>query len=395
MALTENDSPLKILIYEPYAFKIYGNLKYVLGLIRLLISQGMNPSLCVPLDGDLAQAVRALGVPVHILPFSPSMNKFGGTIKQLKIWEYPALLFSFFLYQIKIYKLVKQSSFDLVQTQNVRGMLTVGFGCFLARIPRIVYIKGEIRNPVLDLMAILLSTKVVVQSVKLIKNTSGFIRYFLKEKILVVPNGVDVNEPSIISTQSKIVNSDAMYQRFVCVSQLYPPKGIDLLLDVFLEILSVHPNIELLVIGDAGAPQFEEYESSVRSRVESFEFQGKVKFYGYHPTPPLLFEPSDIFVLPSFSEGMPRSVLEAMACGIPVIATRVGAVEDLIEDRTSGLLILPRSKEQLKRAMLCVLEDTASAKKLGQAARKRIYEYFTLERNVKDSIEIYRLVANG
>jgi glycosyltransferase involved in cell wall biosynthesis len=99
---------------------------------------------------------------------------------------------------------------------------------------------------------------------------------------------------------------------------------------------------------------------------------------------------ADVFVLPSWLEAMPISLLEAMRAGVPVIATRVGAVPDMLEDGQSGLLIEPRRSDLIAEALLKLINDADYRQALAKAGRRTFEEEFELTQVLKDMKALYR-----
>jgi glycosyltransferase involved in cell wall biosynthesis len=103
-----------------------------------------------------------------------------------------------------------------------------------------------------------------------------------------------------------------------------------------------------------------------------------------------LLRQSDVFVLPSYFEALPVGVLEAMACGVPVVATAVGGIPDVIQDRVNGLLIEPGQPEALARAIVTILTDDALRSRLREAAHSDVRKRFSTESVIKDLETLYR-----
>ena len=125
----------------------------------------------------------------------------------------------------------------------------------------------------------------------------------------------------------------------------------------------------------------------------SLGLASKVHFLGSRRDVPDLLNAMDIFVLPSYSEGVSLALLEAMAAGLPVIATAVGGLPEVVEDGATGLLIPPRDAAALARALTRLLADPAWAKTLGDQARLHVREHFSLERLGLEINEIYAELA--
>jgi glycosyltransferase involved in cell wall biosynthesis len=130
----------------------------------------------------------------------------------------------------------------------------------------------------------------------------------------------------------------------------------------------------LIELEFAGKEEFRGEESDLRSHVRESGLTGFVRFHGILGTPALrdLYESSHVFVLPSRSEGLPMALLEAMAFGLPVVATRVGGIPDVIEDGESGLLIQPARTGELVDALRRLTSDTRLRERLGKLARARV-----------------------
>ncbi len=150
-------------------------------------------------------------------------------------------------------------------------------------------------------------------------------------------------------------------------------KGATELVDAVAELRREGVSIEL---DFAGKEEFRGEEAALRSHVRESGLTEFVRFHGVLDTPALrnLYERSHVFVLPSRSEGLPMALLEAMAFGLPVVATRVGGIPDVIEDGESGLLIQPARAGELTDALRRLTSDTRLRKRLGEQARARVQE---------------------
>ena len=104
---------------------------------------------------------------------------------------------------------------------------------------------------------------------------------------------------------------------------------------------------------------------------------------------PALLETLDVVALPSWTEGLPLVLLEAMARGRPVVATPVGGTPELVTDGETGLLVPPRDPEALAEALRRVLDDPELARRLGEAGRARVAERFTAAEQEQRMLEIY------
>ena len=153
------------------------------------------------------------------------------------------------------------------------------------------------------------------------------------------------------------------------VGRLIKMKGVEYLIRAVKDLIPLYGNLKLVIVGDGDAR--EEYERMASSIKEN------VIFTGYRSDAYRFMCAADIVVLPSLCEGCPNIVLEAMACGTPVIASRVGAVPDIIENDKTGIIVEQKDVEGLKKALVQLIEDQELAKKMGERGRERIEKYFT------------------
>ncbi len=130
-------------------------------------------------------------------------------------------------------------------------------------------------------------------------------------------------------------------------------------------------------------------EAEMRQLAVEMGLEERVRFLGQRDDVPDLLAALDIFVLPSHSEGVSLALLEAMAAGLPVIASRVGGLPEVVTDGDHGLLIPPQDPEALAAALARLLDEPAWAKKLGENARRQVEENFSLERLGREINEIY------
>ena len=121
----------------------------------------------------------------------------------------------------------------------------------------------------------------------------------------------------------------------------------------------------------------------------------RIVFTGFRGDVPDLLGEVAISVLPSLSEGTSNTLLESMAAGIPVIATRVGGNPEVIEDGVSGLLVPPRDSAAIVTAVRRLLEDEELAARLGQAGMRRVSELFSIEGSVHETEHLYEQLVEA
>jgi glycogen(starch) synthase len=182
-------------------------------------------------------------------------------------------------------------------------------------------------------------------------------------RIEVIPNGIDTDRfyPADSHPEGKI--------RILYVGRLEPFKGIETLLSALARIASTE-RIQLQLVGDGSLRADLERKVADLGLSEAVTFQGWVD----REAVPKCYRRADLFVMPSLVEGMPNGVLEAMASGLPVIASRVPGTEEIVQDGHNGLLFEPTSVDGLADALKRAIEDHDLRRRLGTEARRVSHE---------------------
>lgn len=159
------------------------------------------------------------------------------------------------------------------------------------------------------------------------------------------------------------------------VSRLTRNKGVEILTDAFLKLAAEFKDLKLLIVGDGPIRKdLEEKAAGLKDRIV---------FAGHQDDVFPMLNIMDVFVMPSLSESMPFSLMEAMSCGLPVISTRVGGVPELINDGSSGILVPSGSADSIRDAVSGLIKDREKMSMLGKNARERIVERFSIDKMIK------------
>jgi glycosyltransferase involved in cell wall biosynthesis len=170
------------------------------------------------------------------------------------------------------------------------------------------------------------------------------------------------------------------------VGRLSPEKDVTTLLKAAALVVERHPSFRLQIAG-AGPCGVE-----LAALAGSLGLMDRVEFLGDVSDVPALLARASLFVLPSVTEGLPLTVLEAMACGLPVVATRVGGTPEAVADGVSGLLVPPREPGLLAGAILRVHGDAGFAAQMGLAGHQRAKAQFDVRTMVSRYESLYKEV---
>lgn len=210
---------------------------------------------------------------------------------------------------------------------------------------------------------------------------------FSAEHIVHIPNGIDTEKFRPDPEQRP--DPHRPERNILCVARLQYPKGIDVLLHAWGRMMHApaewreHLKPKLLLVG----------EGPLRSQLERITqelgIQDSVEFLGLRRDVSDILQKSWGFVMPSRWEGMPNALLEAMACGLPSIATRVSGSEDIVLNKVNGLLVEPEQPAELAQALRLMIEDTDFAQRVGLEGRKTAANDFQLSTVVEKCIKLY------
>ena len=203
-------------------------------------------------------------------------------------------------------------------------------------------------------------------------------------RVSVIPNGIDLDAFRPTGRQeSGFRNHDSALRRVVTVARFRPEKGLDTFIDAARLAVQRVPDLEFTLVGDgplAGA---------LEARVQSAGLSGRVRFLGLREDVADVLRDHDLFVLPSRSEAFPNAVLEAMATGLPIVATRVGGVPEMVEHGRSGILVPPGRPEEIAGAIVGLARRPSYARALGRRARADAEARYSFDRMVRQFEQLY------
>jgi len=171
------------------------------------------------------------------------------------------------------------------------------------------------------------------------------------------------------------------------MGRLVAEKGYFEFLEAWSTLIEEFPNARAIIIGEALQSDREDSARAIGRRIEDLGLQDSICFAGLRDDVPVLMGASDLFVLPSWREGMPRSIIEAMASGAPVIATDIRGCREEVVDGETGRLVAPRDVRALAGALGDLMRDADLRRRMGEAGRRRAEaefdEQIVLERQRK------------
>jgi glycosyltransferase involved in cell wall biosynthesis len=273
---------------------------------------------------------------------------------------------------LELHRLMKIKQIHVVRTHRYRSNLYGRLAAFSSGIPVIIASvhdnyrtdkrpKRRIMNHILSKI----TDKIVAVSEDV---KEDIIRYdrIDPSKVQVIPNGIDLERFNPEKNTSNIRKEFSLEEDDIVIGfigRIVPAKGLEYLLYALPYLKEEFKSIKLLIIGEGSL--VEEFKEKAKKN----NIFDNILFTGVRRDIPEILASIDIFVMPSTAEGLPNSLLEAMAMGKPVVATKVGGIPEVIRNGFNGILIPPRDHRELAMAIKNLIGNSQLAVKMGQAAR--------------------------
>ena len=171
------------------------------------------------------------------------------------------------------------------------------------------------------------------------------------------------------------------------VAALVPHKGQRHLIEAAAIVVTKVPDARFVIAGEG------ELRPALERQIKDHDLEKHVFLAGFRPDVLSVHKAFDIFVMSSVTEGLGTSLLDAMACGKPTVATTAGGMPEVVVDGQTGLLVPPRDHEAMANAIIRLLSDARARRAMGAAGEARVRERFSAERMVQDTLAVYRRVA--
>lgn len=293
-----------------------------------------------------------------------------------------------------IYKLVK-----LIRNYRIDIIMTTLFyadviGPIIGKLGKVkaVFLWETISSPDWLVPRRLLAYRAVVRWCEKVISVSQATADFLIEKrgvppgkVLVIPYGVNLEKYK--DGNGKAVKDELglteNHKIIGMVGRLEPQKGHIYLINAATQLVKKYPQVKIMIIGEG------KLRSDLEKRVAEEQLSTNFLFLGSRNDVPDLLNAMDIFTLPSLFEGLPNVILEAMAANKPIVATSVDGTKEAVVNNETGILVPPKDPESLSNALCYLLENPEKLLEFGNNSRKRVENYFSLDKQVKSFANLY------
>ncbi|MCK5096430.1 MAG: glycosyltransferase family 4 protein [Candidatus Pacebacteria bacterium] len=296
----------------------------------------------------------------------------------------------------ELISLFKKEQFDIIHLNSSKIGVMGGLAARIAGCKNILFtahgwahtedrpVYQKIIIKFLHWLTIILSHTTIAVSEMTKKELSG--TPFVSKKLVVVYNGV--TEPNFYTREEargKILGDNGVTNTTLMVgtiAELHKNKGLTYAIEAFSQIVSTRPDTHFIIIGSG------EEKNSLHFLVQTKNLQKHITFFENNEANQYL-NAFDIFILPSIKEGLPYTILEAGAAHLPVIASHIGGIPEIVTHNATGLLSEPRDIDQIKTFLTILLEDKDLRKELGEKLYTHVQKNFSTDTMVEKTLQYY------
>ena len=362
--------PRARVVYLAHTLAVGGAEEMILSLVRYLPPEYERAVVCIDRPGPIGLEVEKTGVPFRSLGLQPGLRRPIDLLRLerfLHTWE-PTIVHTFLL------------------TASLYGR----FAAMLARVPIVIGTEVNIYERKQPLHR--LAERWLMRHTDSVVASAGSVRDFYIDQIGADPDKVVVIYNAVDWSQLETTMTRAELRAAVGVPIDAPAGGIIARLTeqkahrVLFEAMASRPELNtlhLIVVGDG------ELRGDLQGRVEQLGLAGRVHFVGARRDLGNILAAVDMFLMPSLWEGLPLSLVLAMGAGVPVIASRVAGIPEVVQDNHSGLLVDPGNTPQLADAMVRLVQGDALRLQLAQEARAFVRPRFGVDGYIASVTALY------
>ena len=349
----------------------------LIAMIKGLDRERFYPFVACRPTGAFIERLREIPVPVFPV-LLPSWRKWKD------IWGIPIAVAS-------LIAILKREKFDLVHINDYWWTPVVWLACRISGIPCLVHIRQQIEPRRVKQYWLAKPDRVLA---------------ICKEiRQVAIDGGVDPNRVQVIysgldfSSKFENVNAGMIRKRhglppgqllIGAVANLFPRKGYEYLLEALTDVRKIITNVHCVIVGEGD----DGYRTQLMNLVNERDLNSVVTFAGFRSNVLEYMAAFDVVVLPSILEGFGIVVLEGMAMGKPVVASRVGGIPEAVEDGVTGILVPPANSRKLADALVRLLKNSTLRQAMGKAGRRRVESLFSLEKTIKEIEDSYHNILS-
>jgi glycosyltransferase involved in cell wall biosynthesis len=387
------------ILFVNTAGAIGGAERSLLGLIGGLDTSRFEPTAVLFRDGPLTRELERIGVPTTVVPVDGSVHRLSlkGTQSSLAGSAVAALRSMHVV--VSLARTIRRRRVSLVHTNGLKAHLIAGAAGRLARARVLWHLRDIVGDSAWENRTLAIGSRFADRIIANSDATSRAVAGRARCPIATVHNGVDTRRfhPGVDGSRFRHdlgINDGSPL--IAMVGMFAPWKGQDVFLRAAKQVAERCPSARFVLVGDEiySTNGHGSYAARLHALASELELEPRVLFAGYRDDMPQVMASIDLLVHASVqAEPFGRVLIEAMAAGKPVIATRAGGVTEIVVDGETGTLVPPGNAEALAGAMVSAIElSPEGRRRLGRKGRARVEERFSLQRHVDAVTAIYASV---
>lgn len=349
-----------------------GSAKSLYRLLSHLDRKRWQPIVIMHESAPIVSRVREMGIEVHIMSLRPKMDRdrprSAGLVKNLVSFHLPLAL--------KLWRFFRRTRPALIHLNNSPQVsLAAIVAARMLGIPVICHLRTtrDLSRLEKRLMPWIRRLIVLSQPMARLCRADGL----TDEEFCVIPNGVEISESAVNSrlTAREALGLDAQAPVIGIVGRLIPFKGHEDFFRAGAILAKQHPNLRFIVAGET-VSESNGFERQLHQLVDSLGLTSSVRWLGWQAHPEEVYAALDVLMMPSqVAEGLPSVILEAMARGIPVVASDIGGIPDVVAHGSSGFLVPPKDPDRLAEAVGTLLSQPTLRQAFAHAALERVKQF--------------------
>lgn len=366
---------MKVLFFDPYVEGKYGNARYVADLFHHEEFVGCTFYTCSP---EVPAYLENLDKPDRFFQLAydqdSRLNKFGGALSRSSFVDKVRAIKNIATYTLRFKDLCKRESIDIVHCNSIRALLTIGIGAKLAGCKIVLYIKSNLAGYFYCLPSFILADTILFQTETNKVKTPKSLAFFFKSKFKILKNAIDISriENTLLDTDQAIdVDIETSVNNMIYIGSIVERKGLRHLVNSLKILKEDSLDFKLYIVGDL---EFDSvHTNELKDLINKLDLKDNIRFLGYLDEPLNLLKSMDLLVLPSLDEGVPKSVIESICIGVPVVATDVGGTTEIVKNLENGIIVEPGDEKDLYSGIMKFFQNkksiTESAKDMSLQAR--------------------------
>jgi glycosyltransferase involved in cell wall biosynthesis len=362
-----------VAFFDPYPHVLGGAQVVTLAVAGELRRRGIGARVLTTGEGPLVSRARADGIQCSLVKLPPALAVYGHrTVGTPRIQAVAALPIAW----TRVARALRPRP-AVVHVTDLRGALLAGPPARARGLPVVWHLHLTEPEPALNWVAGIFASKALTPS----RQALSVLPRRVRRRGEVLYNGVpaDLLRLPTARFEEPLV---------VTAGRISPQKGLDVLAHATALLAKQMPGVRVHVYGGP-QPGWEGHYAQLRQQVTDLKLESTFRLNGFVEEPARHWASASVYTQPSRREGLPLAVVEAMAIGLPVVATTVGGLPEVVEHGRTGLLVGPDDPEALARALAELLGDPDRARRMGAAGRERVERLYSTAAMVDRLVEVY------